>query len=155
MKPENTLNQEKWRTIEDHPRFLQRTFIKRVWPTRIIFRASLRYKLAPERRVLCVQSVRSSSSQRIILFVKYARRSANLKYPLNCNERFTKKYFLSLGVVGFVVVCSKVERACCIICQNTAFVKPGLNFFWSMCIMFVTRFCEFLYIYNFIFLTYL
>lgn len=79
---EDSLNQEKWRIIEGRPQCRQRTSIKRVWPTRRTLHASLRCKLVPKRRISCVQTDRSLSSQRKISFEKFAARSSRAKYPL-------------------------------------------------------------------------
>ena len=127
MRLENNLKQEKWRTLEDLPRFPQRTFIKRVWPTRII-RASLLYKLEEEHHNWYVPIAHSSSFQRKISFEEYARKSSNLKYPLSRYGHISRKCFFSLGVVG--VCCRLWQSGACVINSLSVLnvLKPEGNF---------------------------
>lgn len=154
---ENSLNHEKWRTIEGRPRCLQRTFIKRVWPTQVIFRASLRCKLVPKHHRSSVRTDRSSFSRRKILLEKYAARSSRVKYPLMRTKRLCTKCSLRFGVVcEFVVVyCSswacvlRTLVSCSVVKSWWIFPGQFELFQWRVPVKFyflVLRICAFVFV---------
>lgn len=146
MRLENSSNQEKWRTIVGLPRRLQRTFIKRVWPTPLIFRASLRFKLVTNHRGSCVQTGRCSSSQRKILFEKYAGPSSKVKYPLMRAKRLSRKMFFSALALSMSLLPSidaTVERACWVCIYECCQVLA--RFSWSIYTVSLTYSCYFIF----------